>query len=735
MRSLLATLALLAFVFAFYYLLALPLAFEYSFLGIAAAGLLTAALFLSLSPARRAETAAVALAFLYTLAAARRLEAEGPGLRAAGLAALLLAYPILGWLAARIPWRKTALAVAAAALASTACNVDLAPALTGFYPAWVSPRLADEPRIPFLAHSLADLDGDGTLEIIGAGAAPGRAGSKREPLPERRFSYRAFHWDGRGFRPARLDAAGERRLAAAAGNNYAVTPPLALTWERADAGPAFGFNLPADPFALAGAAATPGRLPASLLALTLRDVADSLDAHAAVAPQDAGPKPPAPAAVQALNRRDLALVAADADVNGDGRPERLIDYPDGGAAILAAGGRILWQAPNASFRFEAVAPAGRGRAPEIIATDKGFAGFDPRRYPGGYHLAGDGRLVRDWKVFVPGAVDPVPGDVDGDGRNELVFSLYGTHRLVVLKRHGLPVTGAVYALTFLVIGWNLRRRGRNTLLPAAAGALLALVLTGGPVATPARALPSGPGLRQPDTGAAPFPDGPRLLAEAVRRTGEVTRFQYEGQTVTYLGERRTQVDYAGTVAPGEMKGLTSLWGETHDLYRRGDQVYIFDRRMRRWQGRALTGSAPPATLGETLAALPALAREVRVLPRTEIVARTPSRVLVLYPQPEKVAALLPPGLAPAAGPMRDALMNGKYRVMVWVGEQDGRIHQVQFLASLPAPDAGVLLQKTLIKFLKFGDTPPLERPEPGRLPSTDAYPPVPALPSPPPPHN
>lgn len=712
MRSLLATLALLAFTFAFYHLLALPLAFEYSFAGIVAAGLLAGGLLFSLPRGRRAETVALVLAFIYTLAAARRPELEGPGLRALSLAVLLLAYPVLAWLAARAPWRKTALAVAIAAAVAATFNTDLAPALTGFYPKWVSPRLADEPRIPFLTHTLADLDGDGTPEIIAAGLDAGRPGSKKEPLSERRFTYHAFRWDGQGFGPARLDVEGRQRLAATVGNDYVATPPLALAWDRAaGAGPTFGFNLPADPFALAGAAAAPGHLPASLLALTLRDVADSLTEREAVAPRDAGPTPQVPAPVRVPGRRDLALVAAAADLNGDGRPERLINYPDGGAAILAADGRPLWQAPNSSFRFESVGSLGRSREPQIIAMNKGVTGLDPRRYLGGYHLAGNGRLVRDWKVFMPGAVNPVPGDVDGDGRNELVLNLYGTHRLVVLERHGLPVSGAMYALTFLLIGWNLRRRGRNILAPAAAGAFLALVLTNSPVVTPARTLASGAAPPQPDAGATPFPEGARLLAEAVRRSGDVTRLRYEGQTITYLGKRRNQVDYTGIVAPDEMKGLTSLWGETYDLYRRGNQVYIHDRRAGKWEGRTLTGFAPPGTLGETLAALAALAQDVHILPRSEIVVRTPSRVLVFYPRPDQVAALLPPDLAPQAGPIREALARGGFRVMVWVGEQDGRIRQVQFTASLPAPDTGVLLQKTLIKFWEFNEAAAaIERP-------------------------
>lgn len=735
-RAILALLAFLAFTFAFYHLLALPLILEYSFLGIAAAGSLAAALLFSLPRGRRAEPAALALAFLYALAAARRLEPEGVGLRALALAALLVAYPALAWLAARVPWRRTALAVAVAAAMGTGFPTDLAPALTGFYPKWVSPRLADEPRLPFLAHALADLDGDGTAEIAVAGTAPARAGSPRGPLTGRRFAYRAFRWDGRGFRPVDLDGEARRRLAAVLPHDSPATPPLALAWERgADGAPAFGFALPADPFALAGAAAAPGYLPGTLLALALRDVDESLASRRAALGENGASAPSGPAPVRAPGRRDLALVAAEADVDGDGRPERLIDYPDGGAAILAADGRLLWQAPNSSFRFEAVGPLGAGRQPEIIAGDKGFIGFDPRRYLGGYRLAEDGRLVREWKVFVPGVVNPALGDVDGDGQNELVFNLYGTHRLVVLERHGLPVAGAAYAATFLVVGWNLRRGGRrNALGPAAAAAFLALVLAGGPAATPARSLAAGAGPRQPDAGAEPFPDAARLLGEAVRRTAEVTSFQYEGQTVTYLGKRRNQVDYAGIVAPGEMRGLTSLWGETYDLYRRGDRVYLYDRRERRWAGRALAGFAPPASLGETLAALPAMSEGARILPRPEIVARTPSRVLVLHPTAEQVAALLPPGLAPAAGPLPDALRQGSYRLMVWVGERDGRLRQIQLLASLPVPGAGVLLQKTLIKFWGFDEAAAaLQRPDPARLPAVDAYPPVPALPSPPPP--
>lgn len=709
----------------FYYFLAVPLIAEYAYAGTLAAVALAAGLLRAVPRPHRPGTAALVLAFLLTLEAVDNLQGQPPALRLGGVALLLVAYPLLARLAAGVPARATAPAVAAAALLGQALLPSLYPVLTGFVPLWVSPPLTAQDKIPFFTPLAADLDGDGRAEIAAvtmSAPAPSAGEAGAAALLENRFAYRVFRWErGRmvAVPPDALPAAARRRLTALGRNEHAGAPVLSSAWAPgADGLPGFTFRPVADPFQAVTAAA-PARLPFVLLGLNLRSVAASHESWLEL--QRRAGDPAAPPALDPLAPgREVAWIAATADLDGDGRLERLVNLPDRNAFVAGPDGLDpLWRAPNDSLRFAGFGRVGRDGGPVILAQDKGRWGFDPRRYLGGYRLAG-GRLERLWKVFVPGVIHPAPADVNGDGANEIVAALWGTQRLVVLARHAWPVTQGVWALTLAIVLWPALRRGlgrrpgaRPGGLPAAAAALAAaaIVLAAGRLPSPGLRLDAGAPPAPPDAGAVPAPEARRVLAEAAKRMAAIDRFAFQEQTVSYLGERRLPTATGGAVAKARMSLHGSIWGDTYYAYQDGNRLHL---GFRTWHRRTVA-APPPASLGATLAYLPELAGTARRLPGTELVQRTLCRVYVLDADAAAVLRLIPDAVAPPA-PLRDpGRMPGTFQVKVWVGEADGLIRQVQTFFDLPLPEATGLRQKTLVWFGSFND-PKLEIEAPTTVP-------------------
>lgn len=688
----------------FYHLLAVPLIAEYAFAGPALAVGLALGVLGAVPRGRRLETAAIALAFLYALQAARNLAALTPLARWAGFLAAAAGLALILRLAVRVPLWRSLPPVALAALLAARLDPVLYPALTAFEPRWVSPPLTAQAKIPFFTPVVADLDGDGRAEIA---AVSGEPPDRRDlPLTGYRFVYEVFRWDGRRLRPwppAEIPPQARRRLVALVRNEHPAAPPLAAAWSvGGDGRPGFTLRGAADPFA-AVAAADPGRLPFAVLGLTLRSVSASHDSWAAMEARHGDPAAD-PSLTPLAADRLVLYAAATADVDGDGRLEQLVNRPDEGAFIRSlAGGATLWEAPNPSFRFEAFGRLGAGAEPEMIAQDKGFWGWDERRYLGGYRWDGR-RLARLWKVFVPGVVNPVLADVDGDGRRELVAALYGSQRIVVLARHGLPVTALVWAAALAAALVPPARRvlgRRGALAPAcAAGAGLLLVLGASLLPSPALHLPSGRGPAAPDAGARPAPEAGRVLAEAVRRMRAVEMYSFQGEVITYVGRRRVPSVAVGAVAPGgRVRAHGSIWGDSYDSYRVGSTLHLGSRV---WHRREVPGAAFPPSLGDALSYLPGLAEGARVLPRTELVQRARCSVYVLYPEADQVRRLIPGAVSPAGG-VWDQAAPGRFLVKVWVGEGDGLIYQVQTLFDLPLPAATGLRQKTIMKYWNFND--------------------------------
>ncbi len=719
-----------ALALALYHLIGLPLAWEYSYAGFAAAVLLAVAAVAAVPRGRRWQALAEGLVFLYVLNARQKsLDAPLTWQVVAGAAALI-GYPTLARLAAGLSWRRgMAAGVLALALAAV-LDPNLLPAWRDFAVRYESPPLAGSAdRIPYLRLLVGDVDGDGRDEVVAPVEAPWQPDQGQLPLTARRYPYRILEFEGGGFhwrspRPA-------DRLPLLVRPDPVLTPPLRPALLSSEEDMALGFHLPADPFRQAALLSDPGRLPLALFAETVSALATDPPAGEGLAPPAVGLEPWRATAARAAGPAAglAAWEAAAADLDGDGRADSMVNIPDGGALVWDTGRGIpSWWAPDMSFRFEDYGRLG-GAPPAIIASAKGRWGPDPRRYVAAFRAAASGSpgattpsrpdgaparadkgvlLARQWKLFVPGLLFPRLLDVDGDGKRELVATAYGRHRVVILARHGWPVTSLAWLLVAIHLTAALPRRWTRFL---AVGLMAATAGLAPRWSSPGLSLPGGSPAAWRLQAASPAGDR-GLLERAAAATGRAGPYQYQAQVITYVRGGRNQIDLAGGVDGRRARVQAGFLGTGYGLYQEGNTVNLHDGR--RWHRSTVPGAAPPP-LDRSLAILAALATDVRLLPDTEIIVRTPCRVLVASVPAGSLASL--PGGGPVAASAAEALAAGRYTLVAWVGASDGLIRQLQLLAAAPLRDGGAVYQKFLLTFTGFGDQVRVARPR--DLPTVD----------------
>ncbi|MCF6092583.1 hypothetical protein L1765_01065 [Microaerobacter geothermalis] len=152
------------------------------------------------------------------------------------------------------------------------------------------------------------------------------------------------------------------------------------------------------------------------------------------------------------------------DVNRDGSDEILVSSEQSRILKPTKSGtwEILWAATDESFRFEDFTTVGGENQKEIVALGKSEVRQHPLRYLTGYTMEKD-VLKREWRTFLS-FINVRGADVDGDGKKELVASMYRTHRIYVLSKHNIPVELILLATTvFLAIIAGYRRFRRHGL--------------------------------------------------------------------------------------------------------------------------------------------------------------------------------------------------------------------------------------------------------------------------------
>jgi hypothetical protein len=147
------------------------------------------------------------------------------------------------------------------------------------------------------------------------------------------------------------------------------------------------------------------------------------------------------------------------DIDQDGVQELVIAFPY--SAILApeedGTWDLLWNTEERSFRFEDVGSFDPNGEQELISLSKSLVRASDRNYLTSYRYTEEG-LARNWKVMLP-LINVKMGDLDGDGTQELISTISGSHKIYVFEKHGIPVTMILIALTVLLVAVLAGRRG------------------------------------------------------------------------------------------------------------------------------------------------------------------------------------------------------------------------------------------------------------------------------------
>lgn len=151
-----------------------------------------------------------------------------------------------------------------------------------------------------------------------------------------------------------------------------------------------------------------------------------------------------------------------ADINADGQDELLLNTVPAKILRLQADGnwQTLWTSGEESFRFEFVEPRD-GAKPLIAANSPSLVRDQPARYLTGFTWLEEGaELVREWRVFEENLVRPFVLQ-----ESTWVTQIYNNHIFYVLRPMTVPVetilAAAYLALLLAGYGYQLTQRGRK----------------------------------------------------------------------------------------------------------------------------------------------------------------------------------------------------------------------------------------------------------------------------------
>lgn len=170
-----------------------------------------------------------------------------------------------------------------------------------------------------------------------------------------------------------------------------------------------------------------------------------------------------------LSRKMLKNIASSdfsvADADGDGDHEVFISssYSRIVKPLPAGEWEILWTATDTNFRFADVTAGDSGDKNELITLDQSAVIIHPDRFHlrflTGYEWDPELGLKRNWRTFLS-FIHVNAADVDGDGKEEIVASIYNTHKIYVLEKHSYPVEEILWGATLglIIFGWTRRVR-------------------------------------------------------------------------------------------------------------------------------------------------------------------------------------------------------------------------------------------------------------------------------------
>lgn len=149
-----------------------------------------------------------------------------------------------------------------------------------------------------------------------------------------------------------------------------------------------------------------------------------------------------------------------ADIQFDGVDEILISAATSRIIRPDADGEweILFTSPDNSLRFEDFDTIGGEDTPGIIALSKSRIRNNPLRFLTGFSYTEAG-LKQDWKLFTS-LINVQSVDINGNGENELVATIWRSHKIYVFNKHGLPVNVTLTSIFAFLFFYAIYRRVR-----------------------------------------------------------------------------------------------------------------------------------------------------------------------------------------------------------------------------------------------------------------------------------
>lgn len=514
LRGIVGSFLLALYLFVFYQLCVIPAILDWSSLGVLLTLALAGLLIISLPKDKRLPTTVLGIAFLLTMKALFSISNYPAWRFAAAALFIFVILLVVGKLLGRMSFRRFVIVFLAALILNATVDISKAPFWTEFTVKWESPQLY--PRyatVDYFPVKLIDVDDDGVKEIVtqenrewALAEQQDIAGNSKELqiLSRESNDFAVYKWNGKTFAELTPDKYNLPKLKTSVPLEYLGYPYYqTIVSVNNTTGIEEQMNPFLDRAQVIEKSMAFGKFPFEILFLDERSLRAAIDnltllgqpvsstemAEGKLLPKAESQKitidgalkviqTPGQKVIAQLGREQVPDIGTSevitGDVNNDQVDELILTAETSQILQLTRDGRwqVLWSNPeprNATdrfnkLRFEDFALLGSEEKPQLIALSKSNVRDNPTRYMTGY-VYENGAIHQIWRVF-SGLINLQAGDVDGDGKNELLGYMYRGQRIYVLEKHNIPVVGILYGITGAIIllgfGQQWRQKGINT---------------------------------------------------------------------------------------------------------------------------------------------------------------------------------------------------------------------------------------------------------------------------------
>ncbi|MHB9096107.1 MAG: hypothetical protein ACYC21_15705 [Eubacteriales bacterium] len=504
-----STTLLALYLFALYELLLVPAILDWSLYGVGLALAMVGLLIWCLPADRRLSNVVLSLTFLLALQAIDNIR-EYPLLTYFFVTLLIfIVLLVVGKLLGHFSLRRYLVVFLAALVLTSALDLSEVPFWTEFRVKWESPLLYKKfATVDFFPTRLIDVDRDNIKEIVTQENLDQAAkelhkfdkGKKYQILEPEENHFAVYKWNGNTFveiTPGRYNLS---KLELSLPVDYLGYPFYTISRNiDKDKGLVEQMNPLLDRARLVEQAARFGSSPFEMLAMGQKSLESRIMGPAVPTTLSqstaSGHFLPGPTTETVTIDNNLKVQSADpegktlgvlasdkvpdigtseitvGDVDSDKTDELLLTSETSRILKLSGDGnwRVLWSSSESlgdkarfqKFRFEDFASLGSDPKPQLIALSKSNVRANSTRYMTGY-VYRDGVLEQKWRVF-SGLINLRAGDVDGDGKNELIGYMYRSQRVFVLEKHNFPVVPTLYGITggLILLGFALQWRQKR----------------------------------------------------------------------------------------------------------------------------------------------------------------------------------------------------------------------------------------------------------------------------------